>query len=155
MTFIIVAVVVALAFFIFRRPRSSVLLDLPQGSLGSTTNPVKCPGPPGEMEYLLRLRGSDGQPAGYRRIGKVENGTLGHVVDVYAVVSADRKFAWKLHMDMYFMDHRETRPIQGFTLVEKTSVKVPGLDPGMQDVYRLLQSKTNKPGGATPESANE
>ncbi len=155
LTVMLVVAAIAAAYFFLRRPAALALLDLPEGALGSPTNPVKCGGPAGEMEYLLRLRGPDGKGAGYRRMGTVEKGALGHVLDVYAVASGDERLCWKVHLDMYFMDHRETQPIQGFTMVDKPSVHVPGLDPSMQSVYRLIQSKAANAPDAPPSQSGD
>ncbi|MBI3550553.1 MAG: hypothetical protein HY078_16065 [Elusimicrobia bacterium] len=132
---------IAAVFFFLRRPRGPVLRDLPEGALGSKTNPVKCENPAGELEYLLRLRGPDGQGAGYRRLGSVEGAASGHMLDAYAVASGDGALLWKVYMDMYVQDYRETRPIDGFALLEKTDVPIPGLDPAMKDLFGMLRPK--------------
>lgn len=95
-------------------------LTLPAGALGSSRNPVKCDGPAGEHQYLKRLRGPDGQPVRYQRLGSVGQGAFGHVVDLYLVESRDGTVRREVFLDMYFPGHRENQPVPGFFLADQT-----------------------------------
>ena len=95
-------------------------LTLPPGALGSSQNPVKCHQPVGEHEYLKRLRGPDGQPVRYLRLGNAGRGAFGHIVDLYLVESQDGALRREVFMDMYFPGHRENQPVPGFFLADQT-----------------------------------
>lgn len=89
---------------------------LPPGALGSRQNPVKCDGPLGELQYLRRLRGPDGQPVRFQRLGDVGSGVFGHLVDLYLVESQDGIVQREIYMDMYFPGYRENQAVPGFSL---------------------------------------
>jgi hypothetical protein len=87
---------------------------LQAGMLGSQTNPVLCQGPPGEQEYLDRLRCSNGDAPAYERIGSFGDGPDGHVIDGYDVVCDENRAT--VFMDMYHEDHWETAPVGAFKM---------------------------------------
>lgn len=87
------------------------------GPLGCWSNPIKCDGPPGERAYLDRLRGDDGRPLLYQRVGSLAiPSPYGNIVDLYVIGYEDTGPIGRVCMDMYFEDHVETRPIRGFRL---------------------------------------
>ena len=83
--------------------------------LGARNNPVKADMPPGQRDYLSRLRCSDGKAPAFERQGSVGMANDGHVVDGYAVTCAGATSV-VIHMDMYHQGYQETRAVQGFTL---------------------------------------
>jgi len=90
--------------------------QLPPGAVGSWENPIKCYMPEGEMAYMERLRGPDGERVQYRRTGSVGQGVHGNMVDRYIVQSWDGSVCVEVFMDMYIRGYREDQPIKGFTL---------------------------------------
>ena len=95
-------------------------LDLSK-PLGDFQNPVKCSGPGGEKSYLWRLRTLDAfeEPTSVSRDGSVGFGPYNHILDRYTVMFGKKKIS--VHMDMYFDDYREKRPIPGFAIVSTIS----------------------------------
>jgi hypothetical protein len=143
MPLIVIVVAIVIVLFVLRRPKTPVLSDLPAGALGSSTNPVKCDTPAGELEYLHRLRGPDGKGAGFKRMSSVQSN--GRMLDLYAVISGDRALFWRVHLDMYCPDYREAQPIQGFSIVDKPSIAIPGLDAASKAMYRMMSPKQKPP----------
>ncbi len=97
-------------------PRSNRPAAQPEAPLGSETNPVKCQQPVGQRAYLSRLRGPDGKPPRYRRIGNVGAGVHGNVVDLYEVTCGSNTTV-QIYMDMYHHGHIETNAVPGYTIV--------------------------------------
>ena len=87
----------------------------PSGELGSKTRPIRCANPPGEREYLARLRDTTGNPVRFQRRGSVGNGPYGHILDLYVGTTSDGKEV-RVHMDMYFTKLVDEKPVPGFTL---------------------------------------
>jgi|WetSurMetagenome_2_1015567.scaffolds.fasta_scaffold1002568_1 hypothetical protein len=87
------------------------------GSVGSWDNPVRCDMPRGELAYLDRLRGPDGEPVRYYRTGNMGQGVNGNIVDRYLVQSADGSVCKEVIMDMYYPRYVEDRAVEGFTIV--------------------------------------
>ncbi len=86
--------------------------------LGSRENPVRAEMPVGELAYLARLRCSDGRAPQFQRGGSVGNSPYGNIMDVYDVnCGEDAPGRVSVYMDMYHRNHRETRPVPGFTIV--------------------------------------
>lgn len=84
--------------------------------LGSEANPVRAQGPAGEREYLARLRCADGRPPEVLGRGSAMPGPFGGIADVYRLRCAGSPPVESgVFFDMYHQ-HRETRPIPGFTL---------------------------------------
>ena len=83
--------------------------------LGARDNPIKADMPPGQREYLSRLRCGDGKAPAFERQGSMGMANDGHVVDGYAVTCAGTA-AVVVHMDMYHQGYKETRAVKGFTL---------------------------------------
>lgn len=102
------------------QPGGDPELTLPAGALGSSQNPVKCDMPAGEQQYLQRLRGPDGQPVRYQRLGNAGRGAFGHIADLYLVESQDGTIRREVFLDMYFPGHRETQPVPGFFFADQT-----------------------------------
>jgi hypothetical protein len=95
------------------------MIEITPGTLGSWENPIKCDSVQGEHEYLGRLRGPDGLPVTYERLGNCGHGVNGNIVDVYAVVSQDDSIACLIYMDMYYKGHVETEAVEGFSILNK------------------------------------
>jgi hypothetical protein len=93
------------------------LTDITPGELGSWQKPVKCHLPSGERAYLDRLRGPDGLPVSYERIGSHGKGVYGNIVDGYVVISQDDSVGCIIYMDMYFSGYAETEAVDNFTIV--------------------------------------
>ena len=91
-------------------------IDVPEGSLGSFSTPVKCDMPAGEREYLDRLVGPGDEEVTYERLGNCGEGPSGNVIDGYAVTYAGKDKPTLVHMDMYHSGHKETSPIDGFKI---------------------------------------
>lgn len=86
--------------------------------LGDEKNPVRVNMPQGEQAYLARLRCSDGAAPAFARDGSVGIGVYGKILDLYSVkCAAGTPASAAVYMDMYHRDHREQRPIAGFTIV--------------------------------------
>jgi len=83
--------------------------------LGSMKNPVRASMPPGERDYLARLRCPDGAAPAYDRQGSGGAGPYGNIVDFYTV-SCKGAEAVRVAMDMYHAAYVEERPVPGFTI---------------------------------------
>lgn len=83
--------------------------------LGSMKNPVRCHFPPGEQEYLRRLRCPDGEAPVFRRVGSYGMGPDGHIMDGYRVQCAGAKPSM-VFMDMYHRGTLELDPVPGFKI---------------------------------------
>lgn len=87
--------------------------------LGSEANPVRVNMPPGQRDYLSRLRCSDNRAPQFERIGSMGMGPYGQIVDGYDVQcpgsSPDKT---TLYLDMYHPTYVETQAPPGFTLVQ-------------------------------------
>jgi hypothetical protein len=89
-------------------------------ALGSEQNPVRVNMPPGEREYLSRLRCSDGVAPRFERLGSAGGAADGHILDIYDVRCAGGEpRASQIWMDMYHPQHVETAAPPGFTLVAR------------------------------------
>ena len=91
-------------------------VKLPAGSLGSRENPVRCDMPRGQVAYLQKLIGPDGQPVRFVRSGNLGRGVNGNIVDRYIVQASDGSLCVEVIMDMYFHGYVETKPIEGFKI---------------------------------------
>lgn len=88
------------------------------------TNPIPVNGPTGEVLYLSRLRTdpglkglwSAGQPVMFHRL-RSEDGPIG-AVDVYEILSLDRRVRKTLYLSMYH-PRKSRRAPRGFTLARK------------------------------------
>lgn len=86
--------------------------------LGSKENPVRVNMPPGQREYLGRLRCSSGQAPTFNRVGNFGPGVYGSIIDGYRVVcERGEPKESMIYMDMYHPDHRETAAPPGFILL--------------------------------------
>jgi len=85
--------------------------------LGSKDNTVRADMPGGQRAYLARLRCTNDAPPTWRRVGNLGSGVFGSIVDQYDVrcegAHPPRSI---IVMDMYFKDHVEARPIDGFEI---------------------------------------
>ena len=80
--------------------------------LGSQKNPVRAHMPPGQREYLSRLRCADGRAPTVGRIGSMGAGPYGSIVDAYAVICTGSSPAEStVYMDMYHPAHVETKAV--------------------------------------------
>jgi len=85
--------------------------------LGARENPVRVNMPAGERAYLARLRCSDGAAPSFSRDGSFGAGPYETILDRYTVICANGTPAKSsVYMDMYFPEHKENRPIAGFTI---------------------------------------
>ena len=87
------------------------------GPLGADTNPVRCDMPLGQRAYLSRLRGPDGRPPQFHRVGSFAPGPYGNILDGYSVTSGTNTVM--IFMDMYHPGFIETNAVPGFTIVGK------------------------------------
>ncbi|MDF7776633.1 hypothetical protein P1X14_15355 [Sphingomonas sp. AOB5] len=85
--------------------------------LGSKENPVRENQPRGQWAYLRRLRCASGEAPSFNRAGNVGEGPFGFIVDLYKVTCPGQAPV-DIYIDMYH-DGGETRPVPGFTIVEK------------------------------------
>ena len=86
--------------------------------LGSAENPVRADGPPGQREYLSRLRCADLSRPAFQRLGSAGMSPFGGVVDIYEVRCAGNENpASSIYMDMYHSGYRETQAVSGFGIV--------------------------------------
>ena len=84
---------------------------------GSAENPIRVNMPPGERDYLSRLRCADGRTPTFQRVGSMGIGPYGQVIDGYQVdCPGSAPASSLLHMDMYHPTHVETEAPQGFTI---------------------------------------
>lgn len=83
--------------------------------LGSRENPVRAHMPPGQRDYLGRLRCSDSSRPNFSRSGNLGPGVYGNIVDLYIVTcpSGEPERA-EIVMDMYHAGHSEDEPVPGF-----------------------------------------
>ncbi len=65
------------------------------------SNPIAVSGPPGELDYLARLRCECGQPFLFQRLGSYDPAPDGHIVDGYELVCRARQHRFILYLDMY------------------------------------------------------
>jgi hypothetical protein len=65
------------------------------------SNPVPVCGPPGELDYLARLRCEGGEPFLFHRLGSYDPGPDGHIVDGYELVCRKGQHRITLYLDMY------------------------------------------------------
>lgn len=105
--------------------------------LGSRDNPVRAEGPPGEREYLTRLRCPSGAAPNFERIGSFEPAADGHILDGYEVL-CDRPLpepdtipgrarvpgSVEIFLDMYHSGHREMAAVPGFTVLPDIPARV-------------------------------
>jgi hypothetical protein len=93
----------------------NVVTDAP---LGERANPIRTVLPEGELDYLSRLRCSDGAAPRYERTGsRPEPGPYGKILDAYRVQCAGEK-PRTLFLDMYHCA-QDARTPPGFTLVPR------------------------------------
>ena len=72
--------------------------------------------PPGQREYLSRLRCSDDSAPAFNRIGSMGVGRDNHVIDGYQVTCKGTEGV-TIYMDMYHPGHRETKAVSGFNIL--------------------------------------
>jgi hypothetical protein len=84
--------------------------------LGSEANPVRAQGVAGERDYMARLRCADGKAPEVLGRGLGKPSPFGGVSDIYGLRCSGSSAAdSSVTFDMYHQ-HRETRPVPGFTL---------------------------------------
>jgi len=86
-----------------------------RGRLGDRSNPVCCYQPSGEQNYLGRLRNKSGKRPEFVRIGSVDIGPYGNLLDLYWLSGSglnDRE----VYMDMYHPGYVELKPIPGYSI---------------------------------------
>lgn len=85
--------------------------------LGSKDNPVRVAMPQGQREYLSSLRCSDGSVPSFFRTGNLGMGIYMSMIDDY-LVDCGSVAPGQVHvvMDMYFPNHKESRPVPSFTM---------------------------------------
>lgn len=96
----------------------AAVADSAQHPLGSAENPVRASMPAGQRAYLARLRCPDASAPTFARIGSFGIGPYQNIVDGYEVTCAG-KASRTVVMDMYHQGHVETRPVPGFTIVDR------------------------------------
>jgi hypothetical protein len=69
---------------------------------GSKENPIKVNGVEMERLYCRFLRTPDGQEVEYSRVGSIEEGRDGKILDWYKVKTKDGKQEWDVYIDMYY-----------------------------------------------------
>lgn len=124
--------------------REVPLLDL-SAPLGTPSNPVRASMPPGQREYLMRLRCPEGDEPTFARQGSLGRGPHGSTVDRYRVTCKSGHTAF-IVMDMYHRGYREMEAVPGFSVLPELPAKVaqgcppavPGVAPG-QYVFRPLE----------------
>ncbi|CAL1691872.1 hypothetical protein MMB232_02027 [Brevundimonas subvibrioides] len=88
--------------------------------LGSVENPIRVNMPPGQRDYLSRLRCANAAAPTFQRIGSTGMGPYGQIVDAYQVdCPGSTPAAGLLHLDMYHPTHVETQAPAGFTLIPR------------------------------------
>ena len=88
--------------------------------LGTAQNPIRANMPPGQRDYLARLRCANGVAPTFQRIGSTGMGPYGQLVDAYQVDCPGSTPATSvIHLDMYHPNHVETQAPAGFTLVPR------------------------------------
>ncbi len=86
--------------------------------LGTRENPVRAHMPPGQREYLSRLRCSDLSRPSFRRLGSAGASPYGNIVDIYQVECKGAEPAKSsIFIDMYHEGHVETEPVPGFGII--------------------------------------
>jgi len=86
--------------------------------VGSRDNPIRCFLPSGSQDYLRRLRGPDGKPPSFHRIGSRGTGPYGNILDEYEVVCASGSGSpVTIFIDMYHRFHTDNRCPDGFVIV--------------------------------------
>ena len=93
------------------------------GDLGSISNPVKCDGTQGQIEYLKRLRSPSRKSIKYRRLKHANPVPNGHTLDVYEIKSRDGRIRAVIHMDMYWPGYIESQAIKEFKIKESKGPK--------------------------------
>jgi TPR repeat protein len=91
-------------------------LDL-SAPLGARANPVRADGPPGERQYLSRLRCPEGDAPLFERAGSVGDGPYGRILDLYELRCAGAASSVSVHIDMYHPSHFEHSPLPGFNIL--------------------------------------
>ena len=71
----------------------------PAAPVGSHANPIRCSGKPDELDYLARLRCSDGAAPHWRRAGANGNGSGGTTQSVYRVRCTKPNWETTIHFD--------------------------------------------------------
>jgi hypothetical protein len=107
---------VTLAIALLLVPLSSKDLLAQSAPLGTFGNPVRAGGPPGQFEYLQRLRCPDGSTPVTERRASSGTASDGHIVDIYQLRCADGS-RHSVAMDMYHGPERERRTVAPFTLL--------------------------------------
>jgi hypothetical protein len=99
-----------------------IKLDL-TAPLGTRSNPVRAQMPPGQREYLMRLRCENGQAPKFDRSGSIGRGPYGNILDGYTVEcpGSEPKI---VVMDMHHRDYREMTPVPGFTVLPELPARV-------------------------------
>lgn len=94
--------------------------------LGSWRNPVRAEMPPGQQEYLNRLRCSDGSAPTYERRGNLGEGVFGTIVDIYDLSCGSAEPATaEVVMDMYHEGYTEFEAVPGFDIVLVDTSQMP------------------------------
>ena len=88
--------------------------------LGSAENPIRVYMPPGQRDYLSRLRCANGVAPTFQRRGSMGDGPYRKIIDGYQFeCPGSTPASGVIYMDMYHPDHVETRAPEGFTLVPR------------------------------------
>ena len=89
--------------------------------VGSRENPIRSFLPSGSEDYLRRLRGPDGKPPSFRRLGSRGTGPYGNILDEYEVVCASGSGSpVTIFIDMYHHFHEDNRCPAGFVMIAST-----------------------------------
>lgn len=90
--------------------------------LGSAENPVRAHMPPGQRNYLSRLRCADLKAPKFQRRGSAGLSPYGNIVDVYEVsCEGGTPAPGLIYIDMYHAGHVETRAVEGYGIVGGTA----------------------------------
>lgn len=87
-----------------------------RGVFGSLENPIPVNGLIGEIKYLVKLRGTSGEPLMFHRIGSMGSPVVDDPVDCYEVVCMDGTQWNHLHFDCYHPRRSNICP-PGYTLM--------------------------------------
>lgn len=124
----------------------------PAGALGTIENPVQADGPPGEDEFLDRLRCPDRTPPSFRRSGSLmTQAPDGHILDGFVVDCKPDGPTVAIAIDMYHPGRqwesigfrppggeRETRPVGPFQVLQRLPAhSAPGCPPRVTDDLEL------------------
>jgi len=85
--------------------------------LGSIENPVKCKGVEGEIRYLSKLCGPEGEPVAYKRVGS--RSSESGILDLYEIRYEGLAQPILAYLNMYAKGLSEKKPIPGLHMVTK------------------------------------